>query len=44
MYIFVKETFNNKNAALLSAIFYMFFPYHVLDIFFRDAMSESFKS
>ncbi len=42
MYIFVKETFNNKNAALLSAIFYMFFPYHVLDIFFRDAMSESF--
>lgn len=42
MYIFVSKVFNNKDAALLSAIFYMFFPYHILDIFFRDAMSESF--
>ena len=42
MYVFVSKVFRNKNAALLSAIFYMFFPYHILDIFFRDAMSESF--
>ena len=42
MYIFVSKVFKNKNAAILSSIFYMFFPYHILDIFFREAMSESF--
>ena len=42
MYLFVTKTFKNKWAGLLSAIFYMSFPYHILDIFFRDAISESF--
>ncbi len=42
MYLFVNKVFKNKWAGLISAVFYMSFPYHILDIFFRDAISESF--
>lgn len=42
MYLFVNKVFKNKWVGLLSAVFYMSFPYHMLDIFFRDAISEVF--
>ncbi len=42
MYMFTNKVFKNKWVSLLSAIFYMSFPYHILDIFFRDAISEVF--
>lgn len=42
MYLFTNKVFKNKWVSLLSAIFYMSFPYHILDIFFRDAISEVF--
>ena len=42
MYILAKKLFKNKKGALLSSIFYMTFPYHILDIFIRDAFAESF--
>lgn len=42
MYLFMKKAFKNKYVAILSAIFYMTMPYHLLDIFFRDALSEIF--
>lgn len=41
MYILVKKVFKNDWAALLASILYMTFPYHILDIFTRDAMAES---
>lgn len=42
MYYFTKKVFKNNYVALLSAVFYMTMPYHILDIFFRDALSEIF--
>ena len=42
MYYFTKKVFNNKYVALLSAVLYMTMPYHILDIFFRDSLSEIF--
>jgi hypothetical protein len=40
MYILAKE-FWGKNGGLLSAIFYIWAPYHSLDIYVRGAMNES---
>lgn len=42
MYYFTLKAFKNKFGALLSAVLYMSMPYHILDIFFRDALSEIF--
>ncbi|MBR2834022.1 MAG: hypothetical protein IKE75_06360 [Bacilli bacterium] len=42
MYILSKKLFKNKTAGLISAIIYMTFPYYYLDIFVRDALSETF--
>ena len=42
MYYFVKKVFKNNYVALVAAVFYMTFPYHILDIFTRDAISESY--
>lgn len=42
MYLFVRKVFKNNYIGLVAAAFYMTFPYHILDIFTRDAMSESY--
>jgi len=39
MYWFAKEHFGNKGG-LLAASLYILFPYHFIDIFFRNAFSE----
>ncbi len=41
MYILAKEVFNNKQAAFVSALLYLFAPYRALDIYVRGAISES---
>lgn len=40
MYSFVKQTFNNKDMGLVSAIIYMCAPYFVSDVFIRIAYAE----
>lgn len=35
------KVFKNKNIATISAMLYLFFPYHLTDIYVRDALSES---
>lgn len=40
MYKYVKETFENKNAAMTSAVIYMTMPYFCSDIFRRMAYAE----
>jgi hypothetical protein len=35
------KVFNYKNIATISAMLYLFFPYHLTDIYVRDAFSES---
>ena len=42
MYKLVKEVSKDKKIAFLAAIFYMTFPYHLADIFIRDALAEVF--
>ena len=42
MYELCKNIFKNKNASLLSAIFYMTMPYFMADIYARGAYNESF--
>jgi uncharacterized membrane protein len=39
MYIFAKEIWN-KEAAVVSALFYMYAPYHAVNIYVRGAVSE----
>lgn len=40
MYKFSLKLINNNNAALLSAIFYLAFPYHLTDLYTRNALGE----
>ena len=40
MYIFIKTTSKNHNTALLAAIIYMAFPYHLTDMYIRNALGE----
>ncbi|MEK7571948.1 MAG: hypothetical protein AAB553_06775 [Patescibacteria group bacterium] len=41
MYILVRELTGNKLAAFTSSIFYLFNPYHLVDIHFRATLGES---
>ncbi|PJA00043.1 MAG: hypothetical protein COX78_01080 [Candidatus Levybacteria bacterium CG_4_10_14_0_2_um_filter_35_8] len=41
MFLAVKEITNNKFAAFVSAIFYLFSPYHLIDVHFRATLGES---
>ena len=41
MYFFAKSITNNKLAAFASAIFYVFAPYHLIDVHFRATFGES---
>lgn len=40
MYIFIKATSKNHNTALLASIIYMAFPYHLTDMYIRNALGE----
>jgi len=42
MYFCSKKVSKSNGIGLLSAIIYMLFPYHLSDIYIRDALSESF--
>lgn len=41
MYMWAKEILGNKLAAFASAIFYIFSPYHLIDVHFRATLGES---
>ena len=41
MYLWVRELTTNKLAAFVSAIFYVFSPYHLIDVHFRATPGES---
>lgn len=41
MFSWIKELTNNKLAAFTSAIFYVFSPYHLIDVHFRATLGES---
>lgn len=41
MYLWMRETLNSKLAAFASAIFYVFNPYHLIDVHFRATPGES---
>ncbi|OQY96055.1 MAG: hypothetical protein B6D41_05470, partial [Chloroflexi bacterium UTCFX4] len=41
MYGFVKRVFENKNAAFLAGLLYVFMPYHLIDVYVRAALAES---
>lgn len=41
MYLWVREITGNKLAAFTSAIFYIFNPYHLIDVHFRTTLGES---
>ena len=41
MYMFVRKLTNNQLAAFTSAIFYLFNPYHLIDVHFRTTLGES---
>lgn len=41
MYLWIKELTNSKLAAFASAIFYIFNPYHLIDVHFRATLGES---
>lgn len=43
MYFLSIKLFHNERVAFFSSILYMFFPYHVADIFIRSSFSESFS-
>ena len=40
MYKFLLKLVENKNVALLTGIFYMSFPYHLTDLYLRNALGE----
>ncbi len=40
MYKFALKLINNNNAALLASIFYITFPYHLTDMYLRNAVGE----
>lgn len=40
MYKFMHSLINNRDAALLSSILYMTFPYHLTDLYSRNALGE----
>lgn len=40
MYKFIHSLINNRNAALLASILYMTFPYHLTDLYTRNALGE----
>ena len=40
MYLFVKEEMKNKFSAFVAGIFYLFSPYHLVDLHFRVAIGE----
>ena len=42
MYKLVNRIFKNKYISMVSAIFYITFPYAITDVFSRDAIAESF--
>ena len=42
MYYLSKRLSKNKKVALMSAIIYILFPYHLSEIYIRDAYAESF--
>lgn len=41
MYLWVKKLTNNKFASFASAIFYIFNPYHLIDVHFRATLGET---
>jgi len=41
MYLFMNKLTNNKLAAFTAAIFYIFSPYHLIDVHFRATLGES---
>ena len=41
MYLLAKELTNSKLAALTAAVFYLFAPYHLIDVHFRATLGES---
>ncbi|MDO8673779.1 MAG: 6-pyruvoyl-tetrahydropterin synthase-related protein [Dehalococcoidia bacterium] len=41
MYLFTKDLFQSRPAALLSSIAYVYFPYHLTDIYVRGAIPEA---
>ncbi len=41
MYLFIKDLTNNRLAAFSSGIFYIFNPYHLIDVHFRATLGES---
>ncbi|MBI2028540.1 MAG: glycosyltransferase family 39 protein [Candidatus Levybacteria bacterium] len=41
MYLWTKKLLNNKLAAFTSSIFYVFNPYHLIDVHFRATLGES---
>jgi hypothetical protein len=40
MYLLIKEILKNDRAALAAAVFYLFFPYHLVDLHFRSDIGE----
>lgn len=40
MYKFIKEISGNRNVGILSSILYMSFPYHLTDMYTRNALGE----
>jgi len=42
MYLFTKKIFKNDLAAFTSSIFYLFVPYHLVDLHFRTTIGEIF--
>jgi hypothetical protein len=42
MYGFVKRVFENRRAAFLAGLLFVFMPYHLIDIYVRAAFAESF--
>lgn len=41
MYGFVKRILENRNAAFLAGLLYVFMPYHLIDVYVRAALAES---
>lgn len=41
MYLASKEIWKNKIAALISALFYLYFPYRIIDLYARGSLGES---
>lgn len=41
MYIWIKKLTNNKLSAFTASIFYVFNPYHLIDVHFRATLGES---